>query len=476
MVAEFVEISLTIEQANDYFDRVCQLRQPNGKPLNQRQIGDLLDVNQSTVSRNRKNCKVGEDISDDLFEVIADIAREQQLEKLRQKHLEEQREAEKTAKAQLQSEAEAAQKEFEAKQQDDEEKERQQELAREAEENRRSGVHKRLQRYWTKMQATGMLQGVDPATQGDAPELLAKAQPSDIEYSALALAAIALAPDDCKFACGLTAAQLRQGITAWQRLKGKYSKRTRKDELVPPILRPDADLYYGDDYQDILTWQRMNAEQSAPALEPLPLTVSPEAAEKFHEFVTLDRELRDRGYKFEGSRLDACGDVETRLRDINERTILPIAGAGALKGLKWMVIAVGVIAAAAAALGIALLIGWGAWELGSWVVDMAVAGATASINWLDEMKWHIGGVTAAGVALALALWWAWPKESDRRNCLGDNVVAWRFFTVGALIFLVALAAVILAYAAVQIDANQADIDNLARAVSEGIYNPRIIMP
>ena len=44
MVAEFVEILLTIEQANDYFDRVCQLRRPNGKPLNQRQVGDLLDV------------------------------------------------------------------------------------------------------------------------------------------------------------------------------------------------------------------------------------------------------------------------------------------------------------------------------------------------------------------------------------------------------------------------------------------------
>ena len=476
MVVESVEIVITREQANAYFDEVCQLRRPDGKPLNQRQVGDLLDVDQSTVSRNKRDRKAGKDISDELFEVIAAIAREQQLEKLRQKHLEEQREAEKTAEAQLQSETEAAQKEFEAKQQDDEEKERQQELAREAEENRRSGVHKRLQRYWTKMQATGMLQGVDPATQGDAPELLAKAQPSDIEYPTLALAAIALAPANQRFACGLTAAQLRQGITAWQRLKGKYSKRTRKDELVPPILRPDADLYYGDNYEELLTWQRMNAEQSALALEPLPLTVSPEAAEKFHEFVTLDRELRDRGYKFEGSRLDACGDVETRLRDINERTILPIAGAGALKGLKWMGIAVGVIAAAAAALGAVLLIGWGAWELGSWVVDMAVAGVKAAINWLDEMKWHIGGVTATGAALAAALWWAWPKESDQRNYRGENIVAWRFFTVGALIFFVALAAVIFAYAAVQIDANQADIDNLARAVSEGIYNPRIITP
>ena len=276
--------------------------------------------------------------------------------------------------------------------------------------------------------------------------------------------------------CGLTAAQLRQGITAWQRLKGEYPKRTKTSELVLPVLRPDADLYYGDDYEDIFTWQRMNAEQSALALEPLPLTVSPEAAEKFHEFVTLDRELRDRGYKFEGSRLDACDDVETRLRDINERTILPIAGAGALKGLKWMGIAVGVIAAVAAALGIGLLIGWGAWELGSWVVDMAVAGVKAAIHRLDEMKWHIGGVTAAGAALALALWWAWPKESDRRNYRGENIVAWRFFTVGALIFFVALAAVIFAYAAVQIDATQADIENLARAVSEGIYNPRIITP
>ena len=477
MVVESVEeIVVTRDEASEVFDKLCRDRRPNGKPWNQRQLAKSLGVDQSTVSRNQKYMKAGKGISDDLYTKINQILRERKLEQLRQKQQEDQLEAERVAEAERQAEKEAEQGRLEAQRSADEAKERQQKLDQKAERARRAGVHSKLEAYWDDMRAQGMFKGVDPATQGDAPELLAKAQPSDINYPTLDLAMIALLPDDYRFECGLTAAQLRKGRTAWHRLRGKYPKRTDKSELVPPVLRPDADLHYAEDYRDILTWQRMNAEHSALALAPLPLVLSPETAKAFLAFVVLDRSLFEEGYSFMDSCLLECDDVEKRLQEVNRSTILPIAGSGALEGLKWMGIVAGAIAAIAAAAAIVFFVGWGAWELGNWVGDMVVAGVKMVFNWVVQMKWHIGGVMVLGTVLGLALWWAWPKASDQRNYPGVDAAGWRFFTVGAIMVFIVVFAIIMASTAAHIEANQKSIESFGRTVSDGIYNPKIIAP
>ena len=475
MVLESVEFTITLEQANEVFDRLCRDRRPDGKRWTQEQIAKALGVSQSTVSRNLRDRKKGLDVTDDMYDVIVAKLREQHLRELRQKELQEQAEAEDAADAQRQADERETRRLFEEQRLAAETQDLKQQAAEKAESDRRAGVHGKLETYWDEMRVQGLFRDVDPATQGDAPELLGEAQPADVAYKNFEMAMIALAPGDFMLSCGQTAAQLRKGRTAWHRLKGKYPKRNNEIEVVSSILRPDADLHYGEDYKNILTWQRMNADQSPLALDSLPLIVPTKTAKVFHEFVALDRALCDKGYEFERSCLNECDDVEKRLREINTRTALPIASSGALEGLKWMGIAALVIAAVAAAGAILFFAGWGAWEVGTWLWDLIVVVATATIDWMDGNKFAIGSVIGVGAILALALWWTWPKESDRRN-YGMNTAGWRFFTVGGLIVLIALATAMWVYTDAHIEANQTDFQTLARAVSEGIYNPKIITP
>ena len=475
MVLESVEFTITLEQANEIFDRLCRDRRPDGKRWTQEQIGDILGVDQSTISRNKRDRKRGLDVTDDMYDVIAGKLREQHLGELRQKELQEQAEADLIVEAQRKADERKNKSLLEERRLAAEAQELERQAAKKIESDRRDGVLSKLEPYWAKMRAQGILKGADPATQGDAPELLDEAQPADVAFKSIEMAMIALAPADFRFPCGQTAAQLRKGRTAWDRLKAKYPKRMDISELVPPILRPDAEIHYAEDYQDILAWQRMNADHCALVLDPLPLVVSPDTVEAFHKFVSIDENLRDRGYKFMGSCLDECNDLEERLKQINTRTMLPIASAGALEGLRWMGITAVVIAAVAVAGTILFFAGWGAWEVGTWLVDTAMAVGKAAVEWIDETKWILGGITATGTLIALALWWAWPKESDRRN-YGTNIAGWRFFTVGALIVLIALAAAMWVYTDAHIAANQESINSVARAVSEGIYNPKIITP
>lgn len=448
-----LEIVITMAESNDYFDKVCQLRGEKGKKLNQRQIGALLGVHQTTISRNQRRRKKGLNITDELFEVIAEILRDWHIDRLREKHQRDQEEADRVADVQRQADEQADQRRRNARR-----------IADKAESERRAGVHANLERYWARM-PQDMFRGVDPATQGDAPALLDGAQPPDIAYPSHEMAMIALAPADFRFPCGQTGAQLREGRTAWHRLNGEYPKRKNTSEMVPSVLRPDADLHYQEDYEEILVWQRQNAEYRALVLEPLPLTLSPETAKAFHDFLGLDRALRRKGYSFLGSCLDECADVERRLQEINRRTILPIAGAGALEGLRWMGIAAVALAAIAVA-GVMLFFGiWGLWELGK-----------VAVEWVDRMRWYIGVAIAVGAVLAAALWWAWPRKSDQRNSPVANVAGWRLFTVASFTFLLAMAVVLIVYAVVQGNATGTDYTNIARTVSDGLSNQRIVVP
>ena len=444
-VESYGDIVVTMEDANAYFDHVNSLRRPDGKKMSQTEKGKILGVNQSTFSRNATRRKAGKDITDDMYEAIGKILREQLGEALRKKHLKEQAEAARAAEAKRVADKVAEQKRIKAQRRADEEKARRQRADDKADRERRAGVSAKLDPYWAEMRAQGLFKGLDPSTQGDAPELLAKAKPAELSYTSFDMALLALAPDDYQFKCGRTAAYLRAGRTAWHRLTGKYpTSRYRSLEFVPPILRPDAKLHYGHDYEDILSWQGMNERFSSLALEPLPLVLSPGKANGFSQFIVLHRRLGNGGYVFEGSCLIEPDDFEKRLREIKRRTILPRFGAGALKLLPAMASG----AASAASLIVGFIVAftaiyfavWGLWAGGNWAVDTAFSVWNASVAWLHSVKWvFVGLVAAHGVLLVLGVWWAWPRESDRKDHPGVNISLYRFVAILGFLIVFAMA-------------------------------------
>ena len=67
MFDESAEIVITPEEANAFFDQVCQLRRPDGKTMSQTEIGEHLGVDQSSVSRNQGDRKVGKDVREEMY-------------------------------------------------------------------------------------------------------------------------------------------------------------------------------------------------------------------------------------------------------------------------------------------------------------------------------------------------------------------------------------------------------------------------
>ena len=431
------DIPITQEEVNAYFNQILQLRHPDGKLMSQKEVSDLLGVNQSTVSRNKDRLRKGENVSDALFEAIAKTMQAQQLKELQAQRLQEHLEAERAAEAQRQADREARRERAREQREAELERQREEELERKADEERRAEVFEKLKFYWAYMSERGMLEGVDdPATLGDAPELLEEAELGEIKYLTFDIAALSLAADDQLFPCGQTAAQLRSGITAWQRMNGGYPDRMNDVESVPPILRPDAEFYYKDDHKGIVAWQCMNTENRAIAVDSLPLFVSPDAAKAFQNFVTLDERLRDRGYVFVGSCLDEC-DVESRLRKINSRVKLHVKGARALKGLKrlWRIAVAILVAVWRIAKAIAVVV---------WPITVAIAAACADAIY-EEARWLLRQKNSEGNMVARIVF--------------ASVVILALFTLGILL---------IDYAMSQVDDAQ---DNFIQNVIKGITDP-----
>ena len=435
------DIPITQEEVNDFFDQLLKYRHPDGKLMSQKEISNVLGVHQVTISRNRGHRLAGKNVTSALFETIAKILRDQQLKELQAQRLQERLEAERAAEAQRQADREAQRERKRKQRQAELTRQREEELERKADEERRAEVFEKLKFYWAYMSERGMLEGVDdPATLGDAPELLEEAELGEIKYLTLDIAALSLAADDQLFPCGQTAAQLRSGITVWQRMNGGYPDRINDIEAVPLILRPDAAFYYGDDHADITSWQCMNTENRAIAVDSLPLFVSPDAAKAFQNFVTLDERLRDRGYVFVGSCLDEC-DVESRLRKINSRVKLHVKGARALKGLKrlWRIAVAILVAVWRIAKAIAVVV----WRIADVVADCA-----------KEVWCYIG-----------------PKDRGRRRYNGENMLAQAAFGVCLILLFLAVAVALLTYIRSQSVVTLQDVFNFLQAVIDATLNP-----
>lgn len=333
MAEEAFESGYDIEEASFYFDKVCELRRPDGKPLNQHQIGALLQVNQSTISRNKKLRKKGKNITDDFSKVVASVMMKQ----WETQQLQEQREAEIAAEAQRLADCQEEQERMREQREAELEQRRMDELACKADDKLRNAVFKRLEPYWAVMRDKGILIGDDPTIYGDAPDLLAKARPEEIEYLNFEIAAIALAPAGYQFACGFTAAQLRWRITAWQRLAGQYPVKMREMEgrVIGDALPPDAKLRYPREYRELIQdWQRMNRECRTLADKRLPMVVSLSDASKFRDFAAIHKRLRRLMYTLQRACLDDH-TVETQLRRVNLATVPLVVTDGIMTGLAW---------------------------------------------------------------------------------------------------------------------------------------------
>ena len=326
MVIEAVdEIVITMEEANAHFDQVCQLRHTKGKKFSQDEIGALLGVNQSTVSRNKRRRRAGEDISDDLFEIIANILRDQRIEELRRRNLRTQREREGAEEAQRQADLKEARLV-------DEEKNRLADLVRWAERERRVRVLRALKPYREDLRRKGIIEERDDRLHGDAAELAATAYAIDIRYPDASVAEVALAPDDHVLSCGRTAAELRKGVSAIDRARGNFPASIAR--TVHATLRHDARGIYGKHYRmTVIEWHALNEDLRHLALGRLPLTISPDEAKKFKYFLRMHRFLQAHNFQFEDACLDAC-DIEARLRAINLRSSYDVIRPAMLAGLK----------------------------------------------------------------------------------------------------------------------------------------------
>ena len=106
----------------------------------------------------------------------------------------------------------------------EEERLAQEETARTKARREREGREKRgraleaLRPWREKLRQDGIISEDDDTLYGDAGQLVAEGI-SSVTYLSDAIAAVALAPDDYAFPDGRTAAELREGITAMQRMK-----------------------------------------------------------------------------------------------------------------------------------------------------------------------------------------------------------------------------------------------------------------
>ena len=360
-MADDQDITVEPREVEAYFDGLPQRRGPDGKRLGQRKVATMLGVTQSTISRNgpkNKRRKKSQGLSDDLYKIVEPMLIAGKREEQRRKHMQPAHQALLAEDAIRPAESNAAREHPPKRSESDRERriaereqERQQELSvwqeqiREADIKRSQGVMDVLEPYWKYLRELGIPVYGDYRLHGDALWLVENANPEDIKYPDMGVAIVALAPDDHLFSCGRTAAQLRAGITAQNRLQGRYPVEAReRDRVIPLTLRPDAKQYYPHDYAELVDWQRSNVKQRTLAENRRPLAVSLSDAGAFRNFATLHKRLRNLAYTLRGACLDEPG-IEIQLRRVNVATVPLIASDGILMGLKWMVL--GTLVAAA---------------------------------------------------------------------------------------------------------------------------------
>jgi len=265
---------------------------------------------------------------------------------------------------------------------------------------------------------------------GDAGELV-DAGVTAFPYVSPDMLLVALAPDDYVFPCGLTAAQLRKGVTAQQRLQPTAVPEGQPRPLFIGVV-PASYVYrkplpgeiwrHGERDAKLIVEQRsLTQTYGHLASGRLPLIVSPETAGAFERLIEIE-ETSD--LEFKDSVLGP--DARDRLKRLQRRAIAPAIGAvtgetiaGAVKGVAgWTVRegwqwALGLLVVAIA-LSVAAGIVWGVVE----GIKLAGEGFRSVAGWIGENKrTAIDGAILLVLYLALAglaLWWVWRKDGESR--------------------------------------------------------------
>ena len=406
-------------EVRDWFRRQLSRRDSRGRTVVQDVLAEEFGVNKSTISRNAKALRNGEPLAS-LFYARAEARLvAERLDVLRVRHLrllEESREEASREEARRAAEARTARAERARA------GSRRLSMTRYALETvsrledqrrqRRAAARAALEPWLAMLRAAGILAPGDETLYGDAPDLI-ESGITDIHYVDFGVAAVALAPNDYVFECGLTASELRSGLTAMQRLQPTVADGEHLPEMtggvpsytVRRVPLPDEGWRYGEDDAAMMSeWRRLTEACADLATGELPRFVS---RSEFRDFERLMHIESESAYTFEGSVLGE--DAERRLRQMKRRATLSSVMTGATElaagGLKWL-LRRGWIYAVCAAISVVLvltlvLLAWGVWELLKFLWGLLV-----------EHRWGIIGVLAAIAATAGAVWWIWPK-TDR---------------------------------------------------------------
>ncbi len=440
-------------EVRDWFRGQLSRRDAGGRKVVLRVLAEELGVNKSTVSRNGRQLRNDQPLAAPFYALAAARLAAERLDVLLVRHLrllEESREDARREETQRAEEARIARAERAR------DRSRRLSMTTHALETvrrledqrrqRRAAARAVLEPWLAMLRAAGIRTSDDEDLYGDAIELI-EAGITDIHYVDAGVAAVALAHDEYVFECGLTATELRSGLTAEQRLQPTVADGQDLPGMiggmpaftVRRVPLPDEGWRYGETAADMMSeWRRLTEACANLATGELPWFVS---RNEFRDFERLVRIEGESAYTFEDSVLGE--DAERRLRQMKRRSALPSVMTGATElaagGLKWL-LRWGWIYAVCAALSVVLvltlaLLAWSAWELLKFLWGLLV-----------EHRWGIIGVLAAIAAMAGAVWWIWPK-TDRsvyppRRDAALEVVA-RTGIVACIVFLAVWSVVLL---------------------------------
>ena len=460
-----------------------KLRLYDDKQITLGELANELGVNKGTVSRNRKRFLRDKTVAKAFYNSIHKLLTTQRLDAKYEEERREREEAEEIRAQKAQNQADRQEQEAEANREAEQNKQEKADriadaLNRQDQEQREASL-KALE-TWRKIPvAAGIVAPDDDTLYGDGPKIVAD-RVTDIHFVDEGSALVALTPGSYRSECDHTSTVHRARITDKQRrqptLVPKGEPRPeyigyRNAFYVPRVLCPDSRAFYGEDYPEILEWQRLTEECRTLVEGPMPLVVQPETVEKAARLLKLERES---GYRFEGSILRYVPDPDTWLRSLKVRSIAPIVGGAAVEGLK--IVAKPVAMAA---------VGWAIWHFvpsdvwtGLWDTAASLfatireapgnAGSATAAKWtaavaiLDSYKTPIAAIVAVATLLGLGLWWLCPRAGDKDGAFGGRLIL-----AGGFVAVAAIVAFMCVQAAALVDLNAERIQHLARAMSEG---------
>ena len=399
-----------------------------------RQLAREMGIDPSIVNRNHKRMRKGRPLTSPFRRKIEAILEGERQEKLRQKHAEDQVAAK--AEADLQAEVDL---QLEAKHDAEREAKAKRKVERQgravgailfaidrAREQRRAALLA-ITPLLEKLRKVGILASWDEENlPGDAGELV-DAGVTDFPYVSLDMVTIALAPDDHLFPCGLTAGQLRKGVTWRQRLQKtavpQGQPRPKFIGIFPAscvYLHPLLDELWRHgpaDAEVIVEWRELIWRYGYLAAGRLPLFVSPETVQGFARLIEIEETS---ALEF----VDSClgPDARDRLKRLRRRAVLSVVkreADGLLgdaaswyseRGWKLPLQLVFVALLAPGVVGVA----YGIME----IFRLLGVGRNAAHTWLvDNGLWSVNGAIMAVltiIIIIIAVCWVWRREGESR--------------------------------------------------------------